>query len=272
MTKLKKLSLVMTLACTVVLLTSCNLWSFMDSPSGDAQILSAARGCFDRGDYACATEYYQKLSSNANDAKISETIFVELAQAGFLSVADLVSSLGNGRGGGNSIVTIANLLAARGATTGANRTTIQAHFTSAGNITNANLRGYTKFMISLAMLSQTLASVVGADGQLTLSDMSNSTACRTDGTCIGNGNCGKGTSLLEDATGDTVTGMNSTTGWSSSPSLAKIIEAAEGADEGLTEMGVSTADGIFSTIDALSGIPGVDNCKRQTIIQTLFPN
>jgi hypothetical protein len=249
---------------------SCNLWSGLDSPSGDAQLLSAARGCFDRGDYTCATEYYQALSNSQADVKTSETILMQLAQNGFLSISDLVASLGSGRGNGTTIVNIANKLVVRGNTTGANRTTIQSLYTQAETITETNLKGYTKFMVAFAMLTQTLASAAGGDGLITDSDFSSSSSCRTNGSCAG-GDCAQGSSLLGTVASDgTLSNISTSTGWNTSPSLKKINEAANGVKAGLQDMGASTDDGVFQSINALSGVPAADGCFRQLILQTLF--
>jgi hypothetical protein len=63
-------------------LSGCNLFGGIDSPSGDAQIASAARACLDQGDYACALSNYQKLSSADSDITNSESAYAVFDQNG----------------------------------------------------------------------------------------------------------------------------------------------------------------------------------------------
>lgn len=255
--------------------SSCNLWSGLDKPSGDDQLLSAARGAFDRGDYSKALEYYQQLSNSQADVRLSEQLLVELAQAGFISVSDLVSSLGSSRGGGNSIINQANLLAKNGKNTGANRTSIQSFYSRAASITDTQLRGYIRFLIAYSMLAQTLGSVAGGDGLVTQSDLAASANCNASGApaCGGDANCNEGSSLLLDTADDgSLVDMDNSAAWSGSPSLKKVTKAAEAANSGLTDMGVSTDGGIFQAVSSLASIPGGDNCIRRQLMSTLFPN
>lgn len=255
--------------------SSCNLWSGLDKPSGDDQLLSAARGAFDRGDYTLALEYYQQLSNSKADVRLSEQLLVELAQAEFMSVSDLVSSLGSSRGGGNSIVNQANLLATRGKNSGANRTTIQSLYSRADSISNTQLRGYVQFLVAYAMIAQTLGSVAGGDGVLTKSDLAASANCNASGApaCGGDANCAEGSSLLRDSGDDTaLSNMNSSAGWSDAPSMKKVTEAAAAANSDLGEMGVSTDGGIFQAVIELASTPIGENCIRRQLMNTIFPN
>ena len=70
------------LSAVAVTLAGCNLYATLDKPSGDLQILSRARACFDKADFACAREYYAKLSSSYDDVRASEEAFMILAENG----------------------------------------------------------------------------------------------------------------------------------------------------------------------------------------------
>ena len=61
---IQRLFVIAGLAIPLVLQGCVNIFDPLDSPSGEAQLLSAARACFDDGDFACAREFYGKLGSN----------------------------------------------------------------------------------------------------------------------------------------------------------------------------------------------------------------
>lgn len=255
-------------------MSSCNLWGGIDSPSGDAQLISAARGAFDNGDYVKALEYYQQLSSNNADIRISETALVTMAQEGIFSVQDLVASLGDGRGNGNSLVTIANSIAARGKTAASFRTTLDQQFVNAGAIVNTHLRAYTRFLIAMAMTTQVLASGVGADGVLTAEDLaSNVTACRALFT-----NCadpGVGQNALRD-TGvpsdpGTWNGNAVDSGWGSTASIAMVITASNAADSNFSTLTGGTGLGIAQVLGQLGALGAGADARRYGLLTNLFP-
>jgi len=67
-----------TLALTLV--SGCNMFSPVSSPTGDPQIISAARAKFDDGDYEGAIALYAQLSSANQDIAISETAYAHFAE------------------------------------------------------------------------------------------------------------------------------------------------------------------------------------------------
>src|SRR4051812_4388213 len=69
-------------ASLILSIAGCNLFSPLDKPSGDPQILSAARACLDRADYGCALDFYEKLSAESNDIKLVEEAYAILDQNG----------------------------------------------------------------------------------------------------------------------------------------------------------------------------------------------
>jgi hypothetical protein len=264
-------------------LTACNLYGGIDKPSGDAQHLSAARACLDNGDYDCAQTNYQALSSNENDVKISEEELTTLAQQNIFSISDLVSTLGSSRGNGSSLAQLAGVLAARGKTDGNTRVILQSTWASDGNIQNANLKAFSKFLVSYAMLNEVLASAVTdsnnglAQGDLVAnpsvcvsSFSSNPTSCYTDTT-----DCGApaGTALL-DTTPSDVSSMDSATNWDTAPTLQKVFESLVAASASIGNLN-SNDEGVFKTITELQAAFAVlpnAACKRQALLIALFVN
>ncbi|MBS1958678.1 MAG: hypothetical protein JST80_04320 [Bdellovibrionales bacterium] len=254
----------------VLSLSSCNLWGGIDTPSGDDQILSAARGCFDRADYTCATKYYGQLSSAQSDTRIAETALVSMAQDGIFSIADVVRSLGNGRGDANSFSKIANYIAARGKTSASYRIQLDRLFVEAGSIVNANSRAYTRFLIGLAMTNQILAAITNSDANLDAADISSTpNACRaSSGSCADPG-------VFPDnsAGGDpgTWNGITTDSAWGNGVSVNMLITAAAATQTNLTALGGSSGDGITQVLGQLAGVSGLAAIKRQTLLTILFP-
>src|SRR4051794_31520633 len=92
------------------MLSGCNFFSPLDKPSGDEQLLAAARACFDHGDYECASKYYGELSSSASDQAVSETAFELLAQSGATSSVFIKAVLDGDGNGGKIVTKLANSL------------------------------------------------------------------------------------------------------------------------------------------------------------------
>src|SRR5262245_33958624 len=94
-----------------------NLFSFIDSPQGDAQLISAARACFDRGDYPCALQYYQQVSASQADTARSEEALIILAQNG-VGMSAFISAYGNSSSSGGQFITrLAGKIISPGAST-----------------------------------------------------------------------------------------------------------------------------------------------------------
>jgi hypothetical protein len=263
----------------VALLTSCNLYGGIDKPKGDAQLLSAARGCLDRGDYVCAKEYYQALSSAQNDVKLSELSLTTMAENNAFSIKDLISSLGNSRGGGASFAMLSETMAARGKTDGATRSLLQQSFASVSGIQNSDLKAFMQFLTALATFNQVLSSAVGADGILTGDDITNSASgCIAAGAggCAAAAACGipSGSALL-NSTGAEVTDMSSNTNWNSPPTLEKLRQSANSAATALSALGNTSYQGILDIMNQLNNLPDPSiaaSCTRYVILTTLFPN
>jgi hypothetical protein len=256
-------------------LSSCgNLFKGLSTPEGDEQLLVAARGCMDRGDYNCALEYYQALSNNFGDVKVNETSLAKLANANVFKMSDLIGALGSSRGDGASFTTMANAIAPRGIANATNRLLIQTTYTDNSAIVNPKLKAFSKFISSLSMLNIVLAEIAGADQVLTASDLvADPNACKAAvGACAGNPSCNKPAgSNVDLSNGTDPTTMDSSAGWSGTASLKQFIKAAEVSDSEIATFTGSTSNsGIFSAIDSLTTLgPLTESCVRQSLLTTL---
>jgi hypothetical protein len=253
---------------TVAMLSACNLYGSLDKPSGDAQILSYARGCLDQGDYVCATNYYQQLSANDNDQKVSELIFTVLAQNQIFSIADLVNALGSGTGNAQSYLVISQLMAARGITGANSRVIIQQAYASAATITNIQLKAFMQFIAAVAMFSEVGANAVGSGGLIHGSDLvTNPSTCSCNNMCVCTAGCANpGTNNLDTNTGSEPTDMGVAANWNGVATPAKLVVAATSAAAQLTVFTgqASNYQGILSAISQIGTINATyaDSCMR----------
>jgi len=258
-----------------ITLTSCgNLFKGLSTPEGDEQLLVAARGCMDRGDYNCALEYYQALSNNYGDVKVNETSLAKLANANVFKMSDLIGALGSSRGDGTSFATMGNTLAGRGVANETNRLLIQQTFTDNNAIGSTKLKAFSKFLSALSMANIVLAEVAGSDQLLTASDIVvNPTTCKNAGAgCAGEANCDKpGTSSVVFTDGSNPSNMNSAAEWNGTATLMQFITAADVANtQAAIFTGSGSNSGIFSAITELANLGAAgDRCARQALLTTL---
>jgi hypothetical protein len=275
----KKILLPLTLLLPLSLGACGNLFKGLSTPEGDEQLLIAARGCMDRGDYNCALEYYQALSSSYGDVKVNETSLAKLANANIFKMSDLIGALGSSRGDGASFTTMANTIASRGVANATNRLLIQTTFADNNAIVNPKLRAFSKFISSISMVNAVLAEVAGTDQILTASDIvANPTACKSAaGNACANpvdpafSNCAKPASSNVVVGTALTNGLEASTGWDGTATLMQFIKAASDADaQAAIFTGSSSNSGIFSAIDSLSGLGALaDPCIRQSLMNTL---
>ncbi len=163
----------LTLSSTLALsLSGCNVFSSLDSPDGDVQLLSAARACFDKGDIACALEHYSKVSSgSSSEVAAAERAFAVLDQ--------------NGIGMGKFMTTMASGDLSAGLTSLAGdfsrnsgqslRQSLYTAYREVDNIpTQSELRGLVRFITAYALSAAILAEEAGGDGTLSKTDIANS--------------------------------------------------------------------------------------------------
>ncbi len=187
----------MTLVSTLVLSGCLNIYSPLDSPSGDQQLLSAGRSCFDRGDYACAKTEFSKLSSSNADTEAAENAFVILAQNGAGSGV-FIKVFGTGTSNvGPAFNTFASYFPNASATL---RASIFTAYEQVQNMTpNTPLRGLVRFASASAFLAEVLAegaAIPGTIKQLDIAAQPSSCvsagviACAAGGACSGTGATG----------------------------------------------------------------------------------
>lgn len=160
-------------------LTSCNLFSSIDSPSGDIQILSAARACLDSGDFACAKNYYNQLSNNDNDIKQSELAYTDLEQIG-IGMQQFAAAFGNGKNIsiGTALTSLANSLIAIGPNQ-ALRVRIFNDFANEAQMTSgSSLQALVRFLVGTTFAAEILAeaAVTVGSNQLLQSDIATAPA------------------------------------------------------------------------------------------------
>lgn len=255
--------------------TACNIYEFMDTPSGDAQVLAKARACFDEGDFNCARDYYGKLSSAQNDVRLMEDTLAGLAQDGLFLMSDFISSLGSGNGSGASITTMVNTLAARGKTATSLRESLRQKYNQASAITQTDLRAFTQFIVAYTLFSQVLAQVAGVDAVLSGNDLAlvgNSCKTLSGAACATTPNdCDAPTGIGVDMSSNNAT-LSSSSGWDDDANIAHVTETVSAMSSAISAL-TNSQSGIFNAISVLNtdiGIAG-ENCKRQVLIQALFP-
>jgi hypothetical protein len=189
-------------------LNGCNLFGGIDSPKGDAQLLSAARACFDQGDLACARENYAKLSGNLADIKNSELAYAILEEQG-AGMSEFMQALGDGDAG-KGLTRMAGFLSRTAGQT--KRAAIYEALKAVDTISDSGLRGLVRFSASFVLAAVILAEDAGADGSLLKSEyVSNPTTCANASTttCAATAACDlASTSVLIN--GATVTNITTT--------------------------------------------------------------
>jgi hypothetical protein len=276
--KTNKKILIPVLLLSVCAVSACNLFGGLSKPSNDEQYLIAARACLDQGDYSCALSNYQALSDSKLDERLSESSLTTLAQNGVFSFSDLIGTLGSSRGSGASFSSMANLLAQRGKTTAAVRQAIQETYVQNEGIRRSELKAFSKFVSSLAMLNSILATVAGADGTLTATDIAADGASCIPSDCLTvPAICVAPASNLNNFSGFPVnlkSNLDTLSDWTGGTTLFMLLSAAKTAQEHINDFLPGSGSGIFSAVDAILTFPGGDaavasRCARAQLIQTL---
>lgn len=252
--------------------TGCNLFDFMDNPSGDVQYLSAARACFDQGDLTCALDYYGRLSTEYSDTNNAESAFAILDQNG-ATMANLVSAIGNGQNGGKILTSLSDKLSTIG--TGESvRIALYSAFTKTTSINDANLRGLVRFTSAMAIVAVALAEINGSNGVLDQTDIV------TDATtCINNGlaGCAVGCSgsIGSSGTLDLESGQSSVEGSVTldliDAGIEEIVEALGSSELGSTGKFSSGTSSFASALDAFEPQTS-EGCYRYALISNGIGN
>lgn len=191
---LKRLAPILLLTAAAAAAASCNVFSIIDKPSGDTQLLSAARACFDRGDFTCARDNYAKLSPSAAESAAADQAFLALDELG-AGFSVFMSSFGKGDGSATNLIqTLTEAMIPQASQE--TRMRIFAAFKRTAEIrSNKELQGLVRFVTATALVSEILAE--DATGTtFSRSDLvSDPSVCATasEGSCDGNAACGKPT-------------------------------------------------------------------------------
>jgi hypothetical protein len=225
-----------------------NVFKPIDSPSGDRQNLSAARAAFDRGDIAKAREYYGKVS--ADESSTAELIFVDLDSCG-ADIDAFATALSQGSGASSNPGVMATVMAEKmNARVGTSCfATLLAAFKRARAISDANLRGFSTFLASLAIAGEVLGSNsnIVIDGVLNKADfIGNPATCTTfPGSCA---SCPKADGIVQNAGGT----VDLTAAATIQADWGVFQGAINAANTGLTELGISSGPS-FTLITSILG-------------------
>lgn len=214
----------------------CNALSFIDSPSGDQQILAAARACFDKGNFDCASKFYGQLSNASSDNANSEGAFEILSQNG-VSVAVFMSAVISGSSsGGKLVTTLANSLTSNASET--TRLNIFHAYQKNSLINDTKVRGLIRFITALSLMAEILAEDAGTDGKLNQSDIAtNATGCLAASPLFTlSPHCAKpsGKKLISGTALNLATATDAQ--MSGSPSLQMIYAAVTEVNQGISQM------------------------------------
>jgi hypothetical protein len=257
----------------------------LDNPGSDPQYLSAARACFDRGDFNCARENYAKLSSSYSDTATAEQSFLTLDEQG-ASMGAFMEFVGDmtDKGTGKALTIFANRLTSGSGVT--RRVTLWNVYNSAknGSITNPDLKNFVTFISALALTAEMLAEGAQGSSQLIPGHIAtSSSSCQSSGTaCAGAAatcNAPAGATLVY-GTG-AIPDITTTSPSNTNPSTRQLYDMI---NETLSALTALSASGKFSgavsdfnsIANVLNGIGGsaaidggpnvADQCFRHTLL------
>lgn len=210
----------------------CNVFDPLDTVSGDAQLLSAARACFDRGDLVCAKDHYDKLSSDQAEVAAAETAFVILDENG-ITMQAFMDSLGS-FDAAKAINSLTQKL--KDGAGSSKRLAIFGAYQKVSSInSNVPLRGLVRFVTSFALLSEIFSEKTESDGVLRKTDLVITPASCATSNCLGNANCGRPSSskLSYGSQKDLLTNP-STVDLSGEPTIGMIQGAIGAIEQALT--------------------------------------
>ncbi|HCM39629.1 MAG: hypothetical protein A2X97_13900 [Bdellovibrionales bacterium GWA1_52_35] len=262
-------------------LSGCNLFDPLDSPSGDAQLLSAARAFFDQGDFAQAAEMYAKLSGDKADDVNADSAFRILDENG-ASMGQFMIAFGTGQGSmGTGFTKLADaLISSNGPAGKAKRLAILTAFQKTDLIQDPATRGMVRFATAAAMVAEILAEGASPTG-LVPNDIANIAAICIDATppgCAGNAAC-QG-NLTKFVTGTSLARLpaSGTTSMSDdSPSFYVMNAALSEIDFAFTneiKVGGRLGGGLLTFLGMLNDIfrlgletdPANASCARQSLL------
>jgi hypothetical protein len=250
-----------------------NIFSPFDKPSGDAQLLSAARAAFDNGDFVSAQKYYSQLSNADADVRTEEEAILVFAQNG-ASMAQFMNFVGNvtDLDAGKAITIFANTMTPTAGL--ASRLAMWNAWQTYKNISNTDIQFFVEFVGALSIAEEILAEAAGGASTLTQNDIvTTSTSCSTT-SCTTNASCGPPTNgQLSEGPADDITMTAPSNAVPTSRNLFDMINAAETALQNLSQGGrFSNIFNTFQTITQgisstdLDSVAAIDQCFRAELL------
>jgi hypothetical protein len=246
-------------------LTSCNIYDPFDGPSGDEQILSAARACLDQGDIQCAKDNYAKLSGTKySDTATAENVFAMLQEQG-ASMGAFIKAINGGDVGAGMTLMAEELASGAGLS---KRQAILAAWKQNSSIQSTNMKNLVRFVSSFALVAEILAES-STGNTLHKTDIAPQ-ACQ-DPQGAGCASCTNARNLSDVAT----VSVDASTTYTGTTNLGELNGAIVEAQSALTAIGGagSFSSGALNFVTQLTGTAGggtnvaaVANCYRKELL------
>ncbi|MEO5971284.1 MAG: hypothetical protein ABIQ95_15265 [Bdellovibrionia bacterium] len=275
----------------ILISTGCNAFAPFDSPSGDVQVLAAARACFDQGDFQCAADKYHTLELSTSITTLnqaySEDAFEILAKNGITFSVFMTSVIDSGGDAGALITKLAGVLRTNGVTnplvaTGyPTRAALFEAYQKSLKMTPGRSRGLITFITATTLMAEILAEdATGIDsvkkvGKLQQSDIvTNPTICvASNGNPPWTGCNAPAAATISDGTAITLSTATASD-LAAAPTLHMILAAASEIQSGLSMLtssgGIGSASGTLATSilgQAIGVPPGTGSAAfRYTLI------
>lgn len=218
--------IILLLVLASAFVAGCNLFGGLNTPSTDPQLLSAARASFDKGDFASALNFYQKLSSSQTDIANSESAMTVLDQNG-VGMANYISSFGQSTSNvGAAITSMSNMLINRNPNSTLRLGVFGAYqYINSTTIKDNSLRGLVRFLTSVGILAELFAEAA-TNGQVHKTDISAAagTCTASAGACV---TCsGAGSKIADGGQSATTPGMLTVSDFNATTATLTMIDAA----------------------------------------------
>jgi hypothetical protein len=221
-----------------LMLTGCNFYDFLDNPSGDTQLLSAARACFDQGDFTCSSNYYSQISSSTTDQAAAEQAFLILSQNGASMSTFMTAAVSDSSSGGKFVTRLAKGLATANRGTTARVNLFQA-FKKVNSIQGTQVQGLVRFITASAFLGEILAENSATLGTFLKTDLvTDPTTCAASSADLTGCNAPSsnvftsGTTLSLSTATDTDISV-------AAPTLHMVVAAVNEIQTGINQMGAT---------------------------------
>jgi hypothetical protein len=274
----------------VLISAGCNTFAPLDSPSGDVQILAAARACFDQGDFQCAADKYHILELSTSVTTLnqaySEDAFEILAKNGITFSVFITSVIDSGGDAGALITKLAGVLRTNGvtnplvATNYPTRAALFEAYQKSLKMTAGRSRGLITFITATTLMAEILAEdATGIDTTKKVGKLQQSDIVENPTTCLASSGNPPWTGCTPPAGHNIIDGSTPITlstataaDFTAAPSLQMILAAASEIQSGLSMMtssgGIGSASGSLATsiLSQTIGTPADSPLFRYTLI------